>query len=75
MTLSITAPSRALLDCLGKVGSSLFAAERDDQGRPLSCDEMDLDRQAIHDLLAVNPDVIQCHSDLAVLMSCYRARY
>lgn len=80
MAPSITAPHHKLFDLFGIIRISVFTANPKDckpkeRTRPQSPDDVDLDRRSIDSLLAINPDAIQCHSDLAALMSCYRSRY
>lgn len=75
MALSITVPHRTLFDLIGMIRFSLFTAKPKDLVRPQLREELDLDRRFINDLLTINPDAIQCHSDLVALMSCYHSRY
>lgn len=85
MARSFTAPHHKLFDLFGIIRISVFTAKPKDRNpkdckpkertRPQSPDDVDLDRRSIDSLLAINPDAIQCHSDLAALMSCYRSRY
>lgn len=75
MALSLPAPTLRLADLFGKISLGALTRRRDPALAQPNPESTTSERTSAREMVAISPDAIQSHSDLAAVMACYHGRY